>query len=234
MAVNHYLSNTVLAEGILIADGRVSETFHINKFGYNPSVGTSFETITDVGNGFAYIQTPIELDVVGASDTGAVIELEGLDENYDRLIEQVTVGSSSTSRFSRVFRCKVISLVTGTSNQGPININADGTTVATVATGNGQTLMAAYTVPRKHTAFLMKFQGSIEKQKECEFRIMTKHDATNGFYNIKGQFGAFGTTVTYDYPVPLKFTEKTDIEIQAKAGASTGMGAVFDLIIVKN
>ena len=133
-----------------------------------------------------------------------------------------------------MFRCKVISLATGTSNQGSININADGTTVATIAAGSGQTLMAVYTVPRKHTAFLMKFQGSVEKQKECEFRIMTKHQSSNGIYNIKGRFGSFGVPITYEYPVPLKFPEKTDIEIQSKAGATTGMGAIFDLIIVKN
>ena len=235
MPVNHYLSNTVLAEGILIADGRVSETFHINKFGYNPAVGTSFESITDIGNGFNYIGTPTTLSVVGASDTGAMVEIQGLDENYDMLEEQVLVGSSTTSTFSRVFRAKIVSLASGTSNQGSINIRNNGTTVATISAGNGQTLMAVYTVPRKHTAFLMKFQGSVEKNKECEFRIMSRKIAvSNGIYNIKGQFGSFGMPITYDYPVPLKFTEKTDIEIQSKAGATTGMGVVFDLIIVKN
>ena len=38
--------------------------------------------------------------------------------------------------------------------------------------------------------------------------------------------------MTYDYPVPLEFDEKTDLEVRIKAGATTGAGAIFDLILI--
>ena len=170
---------------IQIAAGNVKKTSHINKFGYNSAVGTAFETVHDGSNVYSYIANAGTATVAGASDAGAVVEIQGLDANYN----------------------------------------------LTILTGNGQTLMCVYTIPAGKTGYLIKFQGSVEKQKECEFRILTR-DYDNGGFNIKGQFGSFGTTVTYDYPVPLKIETKTDLEIRSKAGATTGMGAVFDIILI--
>ena len=63
------------------------------------------------------------------------------------------------------------------------------------------------------------------------FKIMAK--PVDGAFNVKGQFGTAGVPITYDYPVPLQFSEKTDIEIRATSG-NNGAGAVFDLIILDN
>jgi len=216
---------------IQIAAGNVKKTTHINKFGYNASVGTSFETIHDASNLYSYIANAGTATVAGASDSGAVIKIEGLDANYNLLTEDVTVGGTSSGSFIRVYRATVKSLTSGTTNAGNITITVDSAVRATILAGNGQTLMCVYTIPAGKTGYLIKFQGSMEKQKECEFRILTKAH-NNGVFNIKGQFGAFGSTVTYDYPVPLKIEEKTDIEIRSRAGATTGMGAIFDIILI--
>ena len=56
----------------------------------------------------------------------------------------------------------------------------------------------------------------------------------DGAINIKGQFGTFGSPIDHNYPVPLKFEEKTDIEVRAVAGNSCGAGATFDIILVDN
>ena len=218
---------------IQIAAGNVHDTSHINKFGYNPSVGSSYETVHDGSNLYSYPSAAAVATVAGASDAGAVIEIQGLDADYNLQTENVTVGSSSTGTFIRVFRARIISLTSGNVNAGDITITVDGT-VATIKAGNGQTLMAVYTIPKGKTGYLIKFQGSVEKGKECEFKIMTREPADNGFFNVKGQFGSFGVPVTYDYPVPLKLTAMTDIEVRSKAGAVTGMGAIFDIILVDN
>ena len=216
---------------IQIAAGNVKKTSHINKFGYNSAVGTAFETVHDGSNIYSYIANAGTATVAGASDAGAVVEIQGLDANYNLLTEDVTVGGTSSGSFLRVFRATVKSLASGTVNAGNITVTVDSAVRATILTGNGQTLMSLYTIPADKTGYLIKFQGSVEKQKECEFRILTKSH-NNGVFNIKGQFGSFGNTVTYDYPVPLKIEPKTDIEIRSKAGATTGMGAIFDLILI--
>ena len=73
---------------------------------------------------------------------------------------------------------------------------------------------------------------AVEKAKESEFQIMTR--PFGGAFNIKGKFGSPGDVVNYDYPVPLEFDEKTDIEIQVKAGATTAAGAIFDIVLLDN
>ena len=92
--------------------------------------------------------------------------------------------------------------------------------------------MEVYTVLAGKTAYRIKLQGNVEKNTGPIFRLMAT--PFGGSPNIKGQYGTFGSPVTYDFPVPLVFTEKTDIQIQVKAQGTTGAGAIFDLILVDN
>ena len=121
---------------------------------------------------------------------------------------------------------------TGTSNVGTITITVDSKSAALISPTKGQTLMAVYTIPAGKKGYLLKFQGNLEKAKESEFQIMTR--PFGGAFNIKGKFGSPGDVVNYDYPVPLEFDEKTDIEIQVKAGATTAAGALFDIVLLDN
>ncbi len=87
---------------IQIAAGNVHDTSHINKFGYNPSVGLQYETVHDGSNIYSYPTTAAVASVVGSSDAGAVIEIQGLDADYNLQTENVTVGSSSANTFIRI------------------------------------------------------------------------------------------------------------------------------------
>ena len=54
-------------------------------------------------------------------------------------------------------------------------------------------------------------------------------------FNTKGKFASSGEVIHYDYHVPIKFDEKTDIEIKAENQAASGdISALFDLIILDN
>ena len=74
---------------------------------------------------------------------------------------------------------------------------------------------------------------SIDKNVDVIYKLMAR-PYNDGAFNIKGQFGTFGSPIDHNYPVPLKFEEKTDIEVRAEAGNSCGGGATFDLILVDN
>jgi len=228
MAVSQYLEHL----GIQIASGLVINTSHVNKFGYNPSLSSSLQTVTDIGGVYSYIQTAGPATVTGASDAGAVINVQGLNENYDLINENITVGNTSTNSFIRVFRARVVSLTTGDVNVGNITVTVDGAIRATILAGTGQTLMALYTIPRNTTGYLVKFQGSVAKSQEIVFKLFSRK-IDDGAFNLKGQFGSFANPITYDYPVPLLFEEKTDIEVRAVAGATAAGGAIFDLILVR-
>lgn len=220
------------AANIPIADGTVPGYDHINKFGYDDAVGTTaYETIWDGSSLYSYVSTPGPASVssTDGGDTGILVDIQGLDQDYNLVSETVAVGSTGSVNFSRVFRA-----AGGSDHAGDISITVDSAVRAICQASAGQTLMALYTVPAGKTAYLLKFQGSIDKSNgEAKFRLMARPFG-NGF-QVKGQFGtAAGSYITYDYPVPLKFEEKTDIEIRAIAGATLGAGAIFDLILVDN
>jgi len=221
------------AANIPIAAGLLDGYSHINKFGYSDDItiqGGGYTTIWDDASLYSYIGTAGVASVASTNGDTGTVEVQGLDENYAPVTETITIGSSGTTEFLRIFR--VVQL-TGTNNDD-IEISVDGAVRAIIKADAGQTLMALYTVPAGKTAYLMKFQGSIDKSNgETKFRFMAR--PFGGIFNVKGQFGtAAGSPINYDYPVPLRFEEKTDIEVRAVSGSSLGAGAVFDLILVDN
>ena len=224
-----------------VAQGVHPGVSHINKFGYNTSVGTSYEVICDLGTHHyptsAAVASIVSSDAADSSaGTGArTVEVQGLDGDYAEVTETVTMNGtaavSTTNSFIRIFRVRVKTAGTSETNVGNITLTI-GSNIARITAGQGQTLMAVYTVPANKTAFLLKFQGSLSKNQEANFQLRAR-DFNNG-WNVKGLWGTFAEGVTYDYPVPLKFLEKTDIEIRGKAGATSEMGAIFDLVLVDN
>ena len=218
-----------------LARGHISNHSHVNKFGWNTSVGSSFETIWDGSIVYTYHNagTAVLTADTPASDNASTVEIQGLDENFVLQTETATVGgSATTTQFSRVFRMILKTANVGTTNADEIRCTVDSTTAAVISAGGGQTQMALYTIPAGKTGYLKQFQGSIDKQKEVVFRIITRDDDDNGVFVEKARFGTFGTPVNYIYTYPLKFSANTDIQVQAKAGATTEAGAVFDLVLV--
>lgn len=226
------------ASNIPIAAGQVANYSHVNKFGFNPTVGSGFEIVSDQSVTVQpYPTTAVTVSLISSAttnDAGLNITIQGLDANYAIQEETVTLNAggsfTTTNTYLRVFRG-----IVNSTNQGNITIqyNTAPTSIADVIpSDSGQTLMALYTVPAGKTAYLIKFQGNVEKDTGTIFRLRGR--PFGGQFSVKGQFGTFGSSVTYDYPVPLVFTEKTDIEIQVKAQGTTGAGALFDLILVDN
>lgn len=226
------------AANIPIAAGELSGYSHINKFGFSTNIGFggSYHTIWNAGGIYQYPSSATIATVTSDDplDNGAVIEVTGLDENYNEVSEDITIGGAAgTQLFLRVYRALVKTPGAGqTSNVGKISITVDSLIAAEILEENGQTLMAVYTVPAGKTGYLMKLKASPDKNTNVLFKLVVKE--FGGAFLTKGLFGTFGVPVTYDYPVPLRFPEKTDIEIQGKAGNTCAAGAIFDVILVDN
>ena len=220
----------------LIARGLVRGVSHVNKFGFNSATSSSFETVWDNSNTYTYLTSAGTATVTAADsdDNGGTVEIQGLDENYLPLTETFTMNGTTnvvgSSSFLRVFRMRVLTAGTGEINAGNITASIGASNVARILADKGQTLMAVYTIPAGKSGYLTKFQGSLSKNQEAVFKIRAKQFG-NGF-NVKGQFGTFSNTVTYDYAIPLQFKEKTDIQILGKAGATSEMGAIFDIVLI--
>ena len=225
------------AANIPIAAGLLDGYSHINKFGFRDVIAGSWQTIWDKAADYAYYAaatvTAVADNAGGANDDGGTVEVQGLDENYAPVTETLTIGgAASVAQFSRVFRARMVTANTGTTNEDEIRIKNGVNDVAVIIAGAGQTLMSLYTIPAGKTGYLMKLQGSVDANNDALFRLYAR--PFGGAFNVKGQFGVFAAGFNYDYPVPLRFEEKTDLEVKGLSQNGIGGGAIFDIILVDN
>lgn len=229
------ISSFGTASNIPIAAGDVDGYSHINKFGYRDTIPNSFQTIWDGATDYTYRSAAV-VSVISdtpLSDDGGTVEVQGLDENYLPATETLIIGgSASSTQFVRVFRALMLTANTGTTNVDDIRVQNGSDDVAIIKAAAGQTLMCVYTIPAGKTGYLLKINGSIDANNDALFRLYAR--SFGGAFNVKGQFGVFASGFNYDYSIPLKFGEKTDIEVKALSQNNVGGGAIFDLILLDN
>jgi len=223
--------------GVSIQRGDINNFSGIQKFGYNGSVGTSFETIWDGGGDYTFI-TSAGTATATSSNTGAdntgTVEIQGLDSNYDLATETLTIGgSASSTSFIRVFRAKMVNANTGDANVGTITITVSSTTVAQIQPTYGQTLMSVYTVPRKYQAYLVQMDIGSSKDLENEIILRIKEIDNGNAWNTRSFLTTRGGFVEKNFAVPEIIQPKTDIEMRAKSNATSSISSGFELILEK-
>ena len=232
-----FVSDNNIPLGLAIQKGIINNFSGIHKFGLNTAVGTSFETIWDGNNTYTYPSsagTATATSSNTSSDNNGTVEIQGLDSNYDLATETLTIGGSAGSTsFIRVFRAIMKTANTGTGNVGTITITVSSTTVAQIRDGYGQTLMCVYTVPRKYNAYLMQLDVGSSKNLENEIRFITKDISNGNIWTTKSFITTRGGFMEKNYAVPVVIGEKTDIELIAKASATSEVSGGFELILEK-
>ena len=230
-----FINNNNIPLGLAVQRGLVNNFSGVQKFGYNTAVGTSFETIWENGSLYSYPTTPTTA-VATSSDTDdndSLVHIYGLDSNYDLADEVITVGgSASTTSFIRVFRSVLTNANTGVVNVGKITTTVNSLPVSIVDVGYGQSLQAVYSIPRNYRGYLMSIDVGTSKQKEVEAKFMQRPLNGNTF-QTKSLITSFGTPIHKDYFVPEILSEKSDLEMRAKADATTSISAGFQLILEK-
>jgi len=223
--------------GVSIQRGDVNNFQGIQKFGYNSSVGTSFETIWDAGGDYTFITssgTATATSSDTSSDNTGTVKIFGLDSNYDLAEETLTIGGSAGSiSFIRVFRALMITANTGNANVGTITITVSSTTVAQIQPTYGQTLMALYTVPRKYNAYLVQLDVGSSKDLENEIIFRIKGIDNGNVWNTRSFITTRGGFTEKNYHVPEIIEAKTDIEMRAKSSATSSISGGFELILEK-
>jgi len=219
----------------------------IYKFGRNPNVGAT-EVI--IGGGGIYGLPETAETVVCASDeiednpTGSgarSIHVFGLDANYKLIDEIVNIGESTEKEYLRIFRAHVETAGTTTpidgANIGNITITQDNTAVdmAYISQGDGQTLVACFTVPAGFTALMWSADTTTGEGKNSTNRVKSKEFGSDFPFRVKGIRDNFQNTVGIQYKIPNKYEEKTDIVFTAKSSAAgTPVSATFTLELIKN
>lgn len=225
-------------QNLHIARGLIRGAYSVNKFGYNSAVpSNAFETIWDGSNLYTYISTAGTATVTSSdtsSDNGGTVTVYGLDANYNLVQETLTIGGSAGSQsFFRVFRATLDTANTGSSNVGTITVTVDSTSAAIISPARGQTLMAIYTIPSGKKGYLVQLDVGSQKDIEHEVMLVVRNGSgnvfqTKEFISIRGGFNA------KEYKLPLEIDEKYDIEVRAKASATSAVSAGFELIVLDN
>ena len=232
-----------------------NESYHVNKFGRNPAIGSGdTNDIWDYGAtadlawpSAAAATTIISGEAADDGDpegTGArTVQVQGLDGSYNLLSETVTMNGISavtlSNQFLRVFRAKVMTAGSGAANAGAIDVKHGAAILARITAGNNQTLMCCYTVPAGYTAYLLGYYATMNRSVvtgATDIRILAR--PTGAVFQLKKIIGLAGTGVNawnYQYQIPPAYAEKTDIYMDATPTvANTDISAGFDLFVVKN
>jgi len=221
--------------GLSVEKGLVEDFSSAGQFGYNTAISTAFETVWGVGGTPTYPSTATGCTVTSsntaADNTGTVL-VTGLDANYNQQTAVATIGGGATTEtFIRVFSIRMVTANTGDANVGTLTATVDSQTVATVVAGYGSSLSAIYTIPANKRGFIVQASIGSSKQKEIEAKIMTKQISNGNVWNTVAFQSTFGVPLFETFVIPFKIEEKTDIELRAKADATTAVSGSISLFL---
>jgi len=239
-----------------VSRGQIAYHESLFKFGFNPDVDDSLETVWAEGGLYSYLSsaTVLKVSSSSANDTSAgtgarTVELFGLDADYDEINETVTLSGqtavNTTQSFLRVNRMIVRSAGTGGTNAGVIYAGTGTVTAgvpankyATVAAGDGQSLMALWTVPRGYTAYVTQTDITVATTQNNKYATITFLARPFGeVFQVKDKFVKSESGHMQVYTFPLKFEEKTDLEMRCigdSSGANIAVSAAFDVVYIQN
>ena len=237
--------------GIQVSNGDIEGVSYIEKFGRSSDIPNG-DTVTlwDGNTRYDYLTTAETVTVTSNSVDDAVggagansVEIQGLDADYNVVLENVDLGATSTTEFLRVFRVRVKHSGSHGTNWGDISVVGGGKTLAIIdggpnnAPGIGQTFMCVYTVPAGKTAYLTQWTVSSGKQNADTVAKLMSRDTLHpddGAWNAKDIAEIQASAFIKDYKVPMKFTEKTDIEVRAFSSSGSSCSSSFNLILIDN
>lgn len=221
--------------------GQIGYHTALFKYGYNPLIINANETIWDAGGLYSYPGSALAMTVTSAAaatDNGVTVLVQGLDENYLEVSEEVTLAglgtATTTQTFLRVFRAYVSGSTAPTDN---ITISNGGTTYAQITNGENQTLMAVYTVPAGKTLYVTQgvaTHGTDTSGAFMTVRFMVRRPS--GVFRTQVKVDLIGGEILFPFTYPLEIPEKSDVEVRAicSKNQNNAIAAVFEGVLINN
>ena len=240
-----------------VSKGQVAGALSVYKFGYNPDINGTEETVWSQGGNVVWSDAACTALISSSStaDTGAgtgaqTVTVEGLDENYVAQSVTVTMNGQTqvqigdASGWIRINRAFVATAGSGSTAAGTVNIAASGvscgvptgTVYASIADGN-QTQMAVYTVPASHTLYLddLIFTAAISQANNYATVKLNTKDFGSNVFRTKFINVLQSNELIIDFEFPLAIPEKTDIECRAvTSNTNNQIGASFQGVLLAN
>jgi len=223
-----------------IAEGDVLGHRPLRRFGHNPSVGTSLETVSNDSVLYTYLTSAEYLRIVSTSASDDIagvgmrsIFIQGLDGDYNIVNEVVELDGTTpvyttTHQYIRLLAAYGSAVGTTPGNVGIVTIsnNAGTNILGTLPVGEGRWNSAIVTVPAGGTIYITDWYGSENSSKGSEISLW-KREFGDGGWQLLRLYTLLDNVFENEIKTPLSFTEKTDIEIRAKSslgGANIAAG----------
>ena len=256
------LKITDAESGLAIAKGEVTGSSFIHKFGHAQDFDISDGLVTiwdgaEDGEPYELMRyvysTTAAIDSISgdnASDT-QVIEVQGLDANWDLVVQEVTLNGQNRVALGtpliRIFRAKNVGSVDllghvlvyeNTAISGGVPI--DTTKVrAVIHAENNQTEMAVFTIPAGKTGYMRDWYASMAGTRKAATHEIKLYARPFGqVFQLKHNNR---TTIfrqqllQHSYVEPEVFREKTDVEMRVNTDQdSAGVAGGFDIVLIDN
>jgi len=240
---------------LAISKGESNGYEPIYKFGFNPDINGTEETIWNQGGNYVwptsaavrYVSSSSTDDASGGTGANS-IRIFGLDADYNLIQEDITLTGQTQkvtqNSYLRIYRAYVtLSGSTGTA-QGTIYIADSGASSGVpdnAVYGNlgssNQTLLGLYTVPAGYTLYLddINFTASVSQANTyitCKFNV--RDFGSNTFRSAVYIVLQSGTYID-KFHYPLRIPEKTDLEARAFSSSNNNPVSVsWQGVLIKN
>lgn len=222
-----------------VSRGQVPGHSTVNIYGFNSAVGTDQTVLWENATAYAFPASAVAMTVssaAGATDAGVKVKVSGLDSGYNLLEETVTLNASGTATTTGLFlRINAMAVTQGNAT-GIVTAVNGGTTYAQITVGFGKSQMSIYTVPAGYTLYISRIDAYTSLNGSSSAYAVYRNKATTsaGVVTIS-QNAPFTNTYHAQRVMPRPFTEKTDIELQAKSSTGTAFTAIAaEAYLVKN
>lgn len=234
---------------INVSRGLVIGSSRIQKTSYNPSVGTSEETIwNESGTIVSYpaAATTMTVSSSSAADTAAgtgarTVTVQGLDADFNVQSETVTLnGQSAVTTVNSYIRMNILTVITagtGAKNAGIIYIGTGSISTgkpavvySSIPASFNRSQQGFYTIPNGYTGYLLR-QSVTTDTAATQALLYTR--LFGGLFTLVriNEVGVSG--FSRDFKLPLALPAKTDIDLRALVGTGTGkVTGAYEILLV--
>lgn len=211
---------------VQVARGQIMGHSTVNIYGYQSTVAQTFIPLWENATAYTYPVAATKMNLAGTAGDTASIQINGLDANYNPISEVLILnGATPVETIKSYLRINSMQVTAGsaTNPSGVVTLKdlTNTTIYAQINTGVGRTQAAIYTVPAGYTFYLSRVNGytSLNGNNHCTYRNRTS--APNGVVTLTQQ-APFAISYAVQRVMPRPFSEKTDIQLQAKVASNTG------------
>jgi len=237
-----------------VARGNITGFRSVQLIGSNPSVGTNFEDIWDVGGTLIYPTAGETWEIVSdsADDAAAGTGVRTVDMTYldDALVEQtetLTMNGTTPVTFVatdafRAIRCRAATWGSTLENQGNIDIRVSGggnprcriirdVIVPADPIGQNTSLDVHYTVPASKIGFVISITTNVAKGQDAILRALLRRASGDGF-TVSGELSAYQNSFVSEFDKGLTaLPAGTDVKIIARSSNVAAPTSVFISIL---